>query len=552
MLSGSLVPGARPVERSPSSAVTPAEPIGANLVDTGSLQPTAEALEWQRRADAWARTAERDNRHASDPANETQRGSTGNFLPPSEDAGWPPEDGGRHAAAPGQEIPTPHRRGSEGGRLDLNAARSEPEQDPVRSRRFPAAPARADRQARHAGGQHLVDDDDRWYRNAECPANKDQSRIGRQWTSKAGPPLPTGTARTFHADAGRPASSNQAGEILPDSEKSTPRRPSRHSWYDQPTSVWPSPWRRTGKQPNSLSIEIPVGAPTATRTTRPVCYRRSCCQRSVTSQPGPAAGPPTRLPPDRLSSRSAPLSKPSPCHWTTVATTPAHAGARPASGRLSCPEPSSPRCGNRASTMSPRSTGSAQGFSRTTVRRGGPTPPAVVPATTTPITVTGMNRCTPGAPNQTLVSGPAIQTPGNGAGTRRIRACRHGAARRPRGGESRTTMDDLAHLATSIHPDGGRGTTRSGPAMARREVGWPRTKAPRRPPPRVHHRRAAVVDRGRHRRAFPLSSLPQNHGGPAHRLLRHRSHYRRGGARRRHAQRQGLPAVRVSAEGGTC
>ena len=42
-------------------------PARAALIDTGSLQPTAEALDWQRRADAWAQLADEESEQAVKP-----------------------------------------------------------------------------------------------------------------------------------------------------------------------------------------------------------------------------------------------------------------------------------------------------------------------------------------------------------------------------------------------------------------------------------------------------------------------------------------------------
>ncbi|MFF5081946.1 hypothetical protein ACFY36_33265 [Actinoplanes sp. NPDC000266] len=68
-----------------------AEPEGkwSSLTDTGSMQPSAEALDWQRRADAWAQQAESDDSQAVEPANRwSDVASTGRTTFPADGVGW--------------------------------------------------------------------------------------------------------------------------------------------------------------------------------------------------------------------------------------------------------------------------------------------------------------------------------------------------------------------------------------------------------------------------------------------------------------------------------
>ncbi|MBB4696126.1 hypothetical protein [Paractinoplanes abujensis] len=59
------------------------------LTDTGSMQPSAEALDWQRRADAWAQQSEPDPHQAVEPANRwSDAAETGRPTFPADGVGW--------------------------------------------------------------------------------------------------------------------------------------------------------------------------------------------------------------------------------------------------------------------------------------------------------------------------------------------------------------------------------------------------------------------------------------------------------------------------------
>ncbi|MBL7261427.1 hypothetical protein [Paractinoplanes lichenicola] len=59
------------------------------LTDTGSMQPSAEALDWQRRADAWAQQSEPDPHQAVEPANRwSDVAETGRTTFPADGVGW--------------------------------------------------------------------------------------------------------------------------------------------------------------------------------------------------------------------------------------------------------------------------------------------------------------------------------------------------------------------------------------------------------------------------------------------------------------------------------
>ncbi|MCO8275280.1 hypothetical protein M1L60_32330 [Actinoplanes sp. TRM 88003] len=61
----------------------------SSLTDTGSLQPSAEALDWQRRADQWAQQAEPDPHQAVEPANRwSDVAATGRPTFPADGVGW--------------------------------------------------------------------------------------------------------------------------------------------------------------------------------------------------------------------------------------------------------------------------------------------------------------------------------------------------------------------------------------------------------------------------------------------------------------------------------
>ncbi|MGK5679881.1 hypothetical protein [Actinoplanes sp. URMC 104] len=65
------------------------EPKWSSLTDTGSMQPSAEALDWQRRADAWAQQAESDEHQSVEPANRwSDAASTGRTTFPADGVGW--------------------------------------------------------------------------------------------------------------------------------------------------------------------------------------------------------------------------------------------------------------------------------------------------------------------------------------------------------------------------------------------------------------------------------------------------------------------------------
>ncbi|MBM2616920.1 hypothetical protein JIG36_15280 [Actinoplanes sp. LDG1-06] len=67
------------------------EPKWSSLTDTGSLQPSAEALDWQRRADAWAQQAETPDQHQSvEPANRWSDVASTNGRPtfPPDGVSW--------------------------------------------------------------------------------------------------------------------------------------------------------------------------------------------------------------------------------------------------------------------------------------------------------------------------------------------------------------------------------------------------------------------------------------------------------------------------------
>ena len=61
----------------------------SSLTDTGSLQPSDEALDWQRRADAWAQQAESDPSQSVEPANRwSDVAATGRPTFPADGVGW--------------------------------------------------------------------------------------------------------------------------------------------------------------------------------------------------------------------------------------------------------------------------------------------------------------------------------------------------------------------------------------------------------------------------------------------------------------------------------
>ncbi|MCM4082932.1 hypothetical protein [Paractinoplanes hotanensis] len=65
------------------------EPKWSSLTDTGSLQPSAEALDWQRRADQWAQQAESDPHQSVEPANRwSDVAATGRTTFPADGVGW--------------------------------------------------------------------------------------------------------------------------------------------------------------------------------------------------------------------------------------------------------------------------------------------------------------------------------------------------------------------------------------------------------------------------------------------------------------------------------
>ncbi|WP_127499164.1 hypothetical protein [Actinoplanes solisilvae] len=65
------------------------DPNWSSLTDTGSLKPSDEALDWQRRADQWAQQAESDDHQAVEPANRwSDAASTGRTTFPADGVGW--------------------------------------------------------------------------------------------------------------------------------------------------------------------------------------------------------------------------------------------------------------------------------------------------------------------------------------------------------------------------------------------------------------------------------------------------------------------------------
>ena len=65
------------------------EPKWSALTDTGSLQPSDEALDWQRRADAWAQQAEADPNQSVEPAGRwSEAAATGRPTFPADGVGW--------------------------------------------------------------------------------------------------------------------------------------------------------------------------------------------------------------------------------------------------------------------------------------------------------------------------------------------------------------------------------------------------------------------------------------------------------------------------------
>lgn len=65
------------------------DPKWDSLTDTGSLRPSAEALDWQRRADQWAQQAESDDRQSVEPANRwSDAAATGRPTFPADGVGW--------------------------------------------------------------------------------------------------------------------------------------------------------------------------------------------------------------------------------------------------------------------------------------------------------------------------------------------------------------------------------------------------------------------------------------------------------------------------------
>ncbi|MBU2663550.1 hypothetical protein KOI35_08535 [Actinoplanes bogorensis] len=79
----------RPSRGSESPDLADPDAKWSSLTDTGSLQPSAEALDWQRRADAWAQQAEADPHQAVEPANRwSDVAATGRPTFPADGVGW--------------------------------------------------------------------------------------------------------------------------------------------------------------------------------------------------------------------------------------------------------------------------------------------------------------------------------------------------------------------------------------------------------------------------------------------------------------------------------
>jgi len=79
----------RTSRNSDSPDFTEPDPKWDALTDTGSLKPSDEALDWQRRADAWARQAESDPHQSVEPANRwSDVASTGRTTFPADGVGW--------------------------------------------------------------------------------------------------------------------------------------------------------------------------------------------------------------------------------------------------------------------------------------------------------------------------------------------------------------------------------------------------------------------------------------------------------------------------------
>ncbi|MFD0519248.1 hypothetical protein [Paractinoplanes durhamensis] len=77
-----------PAQSPERTDISDPEPKWASLTDTGSMEPSAEALAWQRRADAWAQQTESDQSQAVEPTGRWSDVAKGRPAFPADGVGW--------------------------------------------------------------------------------------------------------------------------------------------------------------------------------------------------------------------------------------------------------------------------------------------------------------------------------------------------------------------------------------------------------------------------------------------------------------------------------
>ncbi|WP_143235079.1 hypothetical protein [Paractinoplanes atraurantiacus] len=252
----------------------------SSLTDTGSMQPSAEALDWQRRADAWAQQAESDDSQSVEPANRwSDVASTGRTTFPADGVGWRTETAEWRATGARWKQTTEWRSttGSHGwrstteawqtgGRSDYPAAAETPTSQPAIS--STAWSSGSDDQSADAGARPA------WQQFTEPERQEPPSwRDSSTWQQ----PSP----RT-------PAESSSSWQQLVD-----PAQPSRPSWQrDAIEGTWndtgtstDATWLRSGDDGRHLVREDDRAAwrRGAQQTPGPVGRRRA-------PEPGPSGG----------------------------------------------------------------------------------------------------------------------------------------------------------------------------------------------------------------------------------------------------------------------
>ncbi|MEV6851198.1 hypothetical protein [Actinoplanes sp. NPDC051411] len=247
------------------------EPKWASLTDTGSMQPSAEALAWQRQADAWAQQAESDDSQAVEPANRwSEVASTGRTAFPADGVGWRTETAEWRATGGARWRQTTEWRSTTGshgwrstteawqtsGNGDYRAPVSTPTEQPAISSTAYSAPAStpptasADSDSRPSWQQFTEPATPSWQQPApswQQPAQRQPAESTSSWQQLVEPGSRSGGtiegSATWNDSGARaePETPSWQQRREPETPSWQPREPETPSWQHGETTTWQTP-----------------------------------------------------------------------------------------------------------------------------------------------------------------------------------------------------------------------------------------------------------------------------------------------------------------------